>query len=52
MTRKTVLLAGFLFELIVFGPRAFAHNLITSETEPSTSAGAITIGDPSVSRVY
>ena len=52
MTRKTVLLAGFLFGLIVLGPRAFAHNLIISETAPSTYAGAITIGDPSVSRVY
>jgi hypothetical protein len=52
MTRKTVLLAGFLFGLIVLGPRAFAHNLITSETAPSTFAGAIAIGDPSVSRVY
>ena len=52
MTRKTVLLAGFLFGLIVLGPRAFAHNLITTETAPSTFAGAISIGDPSVSRVY
>ncbi len=52
MRRKTVLLAGLLFGLIVIGPRAFAHNLITSETVPSTSAGAITIDDPSISRVY
>jgi hypothetical protein len=52
MTRKTVLLAGLLFGLIVLGPRAFAHNLITSESAPSTYGGAIAIGDPSVSRVY
>ncbi|MBE3064277.1 MAG: hypothetical protein IMZ69_04590 [Spirochaetes bacterium] len=56
MRRKTVLLSGFLFVLIVFGttvfgPRAFAHNLIISETASSSYAGAISIGDPSVSRV-
>jgi hypothetical protein len=52
MSRKIVLLAWLLFGFALLGPRAFAHNLITTETAPSTYGGAITIGDPSVSRVY
>ena len=52
MTRKTAALAGLLLFLALAAPRAFAHNLITSNTAPSSWGSALGIDDPSVSRVY
>ncbi len=50
MRRRLLVLAGL--AVLLAAPRAFAHNLITSETAPSSWGSSISIDDPSVSRVY
>jgi hypothetical protein len=48
--RRLLVLAGLV--VLLAAPRAFAHNLITSATAPSSWGSSISIDDPSVSRVY
>jgi hypothetical protein len=47
-----LLLLAVLLALAGASPRAFAHNLITAETTPSSWGSSISIDDPTVSRVY
>lgn len=52
MTAARLLVLAGLFLLGTAAAPAFAHNLITSETAPSSWGSSISIDDPTVSRVY
>jgi hypothetical protein len=52
VSRARLLLLAGLLVVTAAAPRAFAHNLITSATAPSSWGSSISIDDPTVSRVY